>query len=342
MEQCLTFDDVQLVPMYSEVRSRGDVDTSSKLDDETVLRMPLIASPMDTICEEEMAIALGNIGGLGIIHRFFTIEEQVAQIKSTLEQTKYVGAAIGATHKDQERIDALVEAGCRILDIDLAHGHCQIMQESIAWIKDKYPHVHIMAGAVATADAVNDLAQWGAHSIRVGVGNGSMCATRIQTGVGIPLFSALQSCSKAARNHGVKIIADGGCRTPGDVAKAFAAGADAIIIGSLFAGTKETPGSIKKTGLFPDQKLFKQYRGSASIDSKIARGEEGKNVEGTSTLVPYRGKVKRLVSEIEDGVRSAMSYVGAFSMADFQEKSTFVNVTSAGIREAFPHGLLKS
>ena len=341
-EISLTFDDVFIIPQYSEILSRNNIDTWTNVGDDIGLNVPLIATPMDTICEKEMAIALGKLGGMGTIHRFMSIDEQIAQVNETLN---YVGeyhlaAAVGVGKGDRERIVRLCqETNIKILNVDIAHGHHLLMKDTIKAIKAGFnDEIHIMAGTVCTSEAVKDLIEWGANSIQVGVGNGSLCTTRIKAGVGVPQFTALRQCALAAHGTGVSIISNGGCKSPGDIAKAIAAGASAVVVGSLFAGTKETPGEIRKTGTWPNETLYKAYRGSASADSKSARGEKT-NIEGTSQVVLYRGKVKRIVDDVMDGLRSSMSYTGALTIQEFQHKAIFNRVSQAGLNEAQPHGL---
>ena len=197
-----------------------------------------------------------------------------------------------------------------------------------------------MVGNIATREAAKDLCEWGADGIRIGIGGGSLCSTRIQTGVGLPMVSSVSDCVSVADDYDVPCMADGGVRMPADVCKGIVAGADTVMLGSLLSGTKESPGTITKQGMWPNEILQKKYRGSASLESKTDRGES-KNVEGYSTSTPYKGKVKRIVNDIMDGVRSSMSYVGAGNILEYQAKAEFVSVTSNGVSEATPHLLTK-
>lgn len=344
IKTALTYDDVNIIPQYSEIRHRQDIDTSVKLSNTLTLTAPVISSPMDSITEFEMAFAMAKCGGIGVLHKFLPIEEQRFQVKQLKlrsrlpENRRYpVGAAIGATADYLERAEELINANVDLLILDVAHGHHKLIKDALTSLKNKFDHqVHIMAGSIATKEAAKDLINWGADSLRVGIGSGSLCSTRIQTGVGIPMISCLQEINEVASKHNIPVIADGGLRTPGDIAKAIAAGANAVILGSLLSGTKETPGILEKTGTWPNEKLQKKYRGSASLESKIDRGET-KNVEGYSTIVPYKGKVKRIIDDVLHGLRSACSYVGATTLKEFQERATFIQVTNAGITEAQPH-----
>ena len=234
-----------------------------------------------------------------------------------------------------ERAQELVNNGCNVLLIDVAHGHHKLVKEAMRRIKNE-TNVEVIAGSIATKAAAKHLIEWGADALRVGIGNGSLCETRIRTGVGVPQVSALIDVCSVADNHSVPVIADGGIRYVGDVAKSLGLGASSVMVGSLFSGTKETPGEIIKQGEWPNERLYKKYRGSASLDSKSDRGESN-NVEGNSKIIEYKGKVIRIISDIRDGLRSAFSYVGASDVLDFQSKCEFVRVTSNGTIEAKPH-----
>ena len=335
MKEELTFDDVSIKPKYSRITSRNNCWTGIEyagID----LSTPLIASPMDTVCGYDMAKALGELGGLGIIHRFNPIEEQLQGMLTLEEENIPYGVAVGVGEKAEYRIDQLLSwTNLDVMCIDVAHGHHIMVKDTINYIKDIDEDMHILAGNICTSEAAADLESWGADSLRVGIGNGSMCETRIRAGVGVPQVTALRDCIDEVY---IPIISDGGCKTTGDVAKAIGLGADVVMIGSLFAGTKETPGIIQKSGMWPNEVLYKKYQGSASIDSKLARGETT-HVEGNSKTLPYKGKVKRIVDDINDGLKSSMSYIGAQNIPDFQRNAEFIRVTQAGQLEAKPHGL---
>ena len=335
MKECLTFDDVSIVPKYSDILHRKDCNTMTKVTKNIYLEIPIISSPMDTITEFDMAWSMAQLGGVGVIHRFMSIEKQVEIMRSFVSMT--VGAAIGATGDYIERAQALVEGSCKIILIDVAHGHHLLVKDTIGRLKNEVSgNYDIVAGNVATREAAQFMCDAGADAVRVGVGSGSLCSTRIQTGVGIPMVSAICDVASVCDDYGVSVIADGGMRTPGDVAKAIAAGADCVMLGNLLSGTKETPGSITKTGIWPNEVLQKKYRGSASLEAKSDRGETH-NVEGYSTTIPYKGKVKRIIDDILDGLKSSMSYVGASNLEEFQSLAEFVKVTNSGINEAKPH-----
>ena len=394
MKKYLTYDDVNIVPKYSEIKSRDDVDLSTRFTKNTTMSMPIVASPMDTVTEYKMASEMLDHGGVGVIHRFQSIEKQAEQMKRVWRQwdswynigdqnkdrtdhtrifdewykgvrhwnspptksdyedlhellwfateakkdEEYWGkrplcAAVGATGDYFERAKELVINGCNVILIDVAHGHHNNVGEAIEKIKSKISNVEVIAGNIATSDGARFLCGKGADAIRVGIGNGSLCETRIRTGVGLPQVSVLLDVHSVCDNYNVPIIADGGIRNVGDVAKGIGCGADSIMVGSLLSGTKESPGSIEKQGEWPNEKLFKKYRGSASRDSK---GSD-KNVEGNHKVIPYKGKVNRILSDISDGIRSSCSYVGANNLEEYRSLVEFVEVTHAGQVEARPH-----
>ena len=343
MKYAYTFDDLQIIPRYSEVESRSQCNLTTRFTKQYKLGTPLVASPMDTVTEYNMAIAIASHGGVGIIHRFMSIETQSSQVRKVKEREKLVSAAIGATGDYQERASALVNAGAIVLLIDVAHGNTKQVRDAIKWCKENLPeYVDVIAGNVATYEGSRNLAEWGADAIRVGIGNGSLCETRIRTGVGIPQVTALIESVRAVEESGidVPIIADGGIRMTGDVAKALSLGVDSVMLGSLLAGTRESPGEIQRMGIWPNEQLFKKYRGSASAEVKQVHGLEEKNVEGNSKLIPYKGKVERIINDIRDGVRSSMSYVNAKTITEFHTNSEHVLITQNGLIEAKPHLLL--
>ena len=393
MKTYLTYDDVNIVPKFSEVLSRENVDLSTRFTKKTTLSIPIVSSPMDTVTEYKMAREMLDMGGVGVIHRFQSIENQAEQMKRVWRQWDswyniggdkdrtdhtqvfedwYKGvyhwnspptksdyedlhellwfadeaqrdedywskrplcAAIGTTGDYLERAQELVNNGCNVLLIDVAHGHHKLVGDALEKIKNDIPRVEVVAGNIATREGAEFLLQSGADGIRVGIGNGSLCETRIRTGVGLPQVSTLLDVVTICDDFDVPCIADGGIRNIGDVCKGLGCGADSVMLGSLLSGTKESPGQIEKIGQWPNEKLFKKYRGSASRDSK---GND-KNVEGNHKVVPYKGKVHRLLSDIKDGIRSSFSYVGANNLSEYHSKVEFVRVTQAGTIEAKPH-----
>jgi IMP dehydrogenase len=337
MLRALSYDDVLLVPQYSDIESRKDVDISSILDAERNLHfsLPIISSPMDTITEEKMAIALARMGGLGIVHRYNTIEKQTKMAEIIFENispTK-VGFAIGITGDYLERATELCDLGARILCLDVAHGDHILMQRALSQLRDKLgDKPHLMAGNVATLDSCNRLAVWGANSIRVGIGGGSICSTRIQTGHGVPSLQSVIDCSHMP--YDVALIADGGIKNSGDIAKALAAKADFAMIGSLLAGTDCTPGDIISTESNNKRKV---YRGMASKDAQMDWRGKSSSLEGISTTVPYKGATVDVIDQLENGIRSAFSYSGARTIAEYWYKSIFIEQTSSGLIESKTH-----
>jgi IMP dehydrogenase len=335
-KQALTYDDIQLIPSYSEVESRQDIDLTTQLTTNYSIRVPLVASPMDTVCDSEMAIAMAELGGIGCIHRFLTISQQAHEVAFTSKTVKnrdwwtpYTMAAVGANGDYLERAQELVNNGANIILIDVAHGYHKFVRDAILNLKKNLPStVDIVAGNIATAKAAEALQDWGADALRVGIGGGSLCTTRVKTGFGVPNVTSLADVSSVAK---VPVIACGGIRNSGDIAKALAVGANSVILGSLIAGTKEAPGAIieKANG------LYKRYRGAASLETKSIHGQATRNVEGESTIVPFKGKVKFVVDGLLDGLRSALSYAGAEKLSEYFPE--YVVVTNAGVREAQPH-----
>jgi IMP dehydrogenase len=335
LTEALSFDDVLLVPQYSELESRKDVDLTSNLDDVIELKLPVISSPMDTLTETDMALAMHKAGGLGVIHRYNTIEEQLSLVYNVFRQDPdaRVSAAIGVTGDYFERAMVLCEAGVQVLCLDVAHGHHTLVKKALDKLKNTFAEsVHVMAGNVATRQAFDDLAEWGADSIRVGIGGGSICSTRLVTGHGIPTLQSILDCSKS--RYDAKIIADGGIKNTGDMVKAFAAGADFVMVGSLLAGTRETPGDVLKTN---EGIKYKVYRGMASRNAQKAYRGRSSTPEGISTTVPYRGGVEQILQDFHGGIASGLSYTGTNCLKDFYHKSRFVKQSSAGRNESNTH-----
>jgi len=347
MQKSLSYDDVLLVPQYSDIKSRAEVSTSTNLSAGLKLSLPIISSPMDTITETSMAFVMGTVGATGIVHRYNTIEEQTDIIKEVNEcfahepdmpyGTQQVGAAVGVTGDFIERAQALVFAGVDYICVDVAHGHHILMKEALYNLRKSLPSgFHIMAGNVATLVGINDLADWGADSVRCNIGGGSICSTRIQTGHGMPGFQTIVECAKTDRNVG--IIADGGIRNAGDIVKALAAGADAVMCGSLLSGTYETPGAVLKD----KYGSWKVYRGMASKEAQMNWKGDYSSYEGVSSHVPYRGYVDDILADLERNIRSGLSYSGARSIRELQATSVFIRQTSAGVTESNTHIANKS
>jgi len=333
IKESLSFDDVLLRPQYSEISSRSEVKILQELEGCGRFSLPIISSPMDTITEASMAIAMSDHGGLGIIHRYNTIEKQVDMAMCVMQCQCTTAAAIGVSDDFVDRATALYDAGVRLLCIDVAHGHHSKVRYAIEVLRKTFgSSVHIMAGNVATLEAFNDLADWGADSIRVGIGGGSICSTRIQTGHGVPTFQSILECSNS--NRDVALIADGGIRTSGDIVKAYAAGADFVMLGSLLSGTIESPG---ESFLGEDGSKYKTYRGMASKEAQRSWRGRFASVEGVSHFVPLKGRVEEVLSELEIGIRSGLSYTGAKNIPQLQAKARFIRQTNSGQIESSTH-----
>jgi len=470
MKEVLTFDDVLLVPQYSEVLPK-DVKIDTRLTRQIRINIPLVSAAMDTVTEAALAKALAREGGIGIIHKNLTPDEQARQVsivKKTengiiydpitvtpdmtvkeaidlmaeykigglpvvdeegrlvglltnrdvrfeknlskkikdlmtpreklivappdisLEKAKeilhqhrieklplvskdnklvglitikdimsviehpnaardekgrlLVGAAVGTSPETMERVEKLVKAGVDVIVIDTAHGHSRRVIETLEMIKADYPDLPVVAGNVATPEGTEALIKAGADAVKVGVGPGSICTTRVVAGVGVPQLTAVMECSEVARKYDVPIIADGGIRYSGDIVKALAAGAESVMVGSIFAGTEEAPG---ETILYQGRK-YKAYRGMGSLGamksgSADRYGQEGENKfvpEGIEGMVPYKGTVKDVVHQLVGGLRSGMGYVGARTIKELQEKAVFVKITPAGVKESHPHDII--
>lgn len=472
IRQGLTYADVLLVPRYSDIRSRKDVDTSAQLTRRLGLRIPLVSANMDTVTEAEMAIAMARRGGIGIIHRFNSVEQQVAEVRHVkrsesfviespytidpaatvgqaralldehgitglpvvdeagklvglltsrdilfvhddsrvvlevmtprerlvtaprgttitqaeevlqthkveklplvdrddrltglitlrdiLKRTLYpesskdqkgrllVGAAIGVVGDYLERAQALVEAGCDVLVLDIAHGHSENALCAMRTIRGRLSHVELIAGNVATAEGTRDLIEAGADAVKVGVGPGSICITRVVTGVGVPQLTAVMDCAREAERYDVPIIADGGVRQAGDMAKALAAGAATVMVGNLLAGTRESPGVV----VMRNGRRYKTSRGMASAGATLERrrrekpGWEGEEdvsdvvPEGVEGMVPFKGDVADVIVQMVGGVRSGMSYLGARTLTELRENANFIQITAAGMQESQAH-----
>ncbi len=337
-----SYNDVLIIPKYNKVLSRKDVNLETFVTKNHKIKIPILAANMDTVCESEMAIALGKLGGLGVIHRFMTIENQAKEVKRVKEQNLLAAAAIGI--KDfQERAKTLVEAGVDIIVIDIAHGHSKYAGKTLDFLKENYPKIDIMAGNIATKDAAEYFISKGADALKVGIGAGSVCTTKTMTGVGMPQVTAVMDVHEASQGK-IPICADQAIRNPGDMAKALGAGANNVMLGYVFSASEESPGEI----IEKDGKKFKIYRGMASFEAMSEKNKlknenhEIINIEGKKTLIPYKGPIKPIVEKFLGGLSSGMTYVGAKDMENFIGKSDFVYITSAGRKESSPHGLNNS
>ena len=329
MKKALSFDDVLLKPKYSDIESRKHIDIGVCLGREIYLSLPIVSAPMDTVTGPHMAHAMSQFGGCGIIHRYNTIEEQVDMLKNV---GVLKAAAIGVTGDYLERAQALVAVGCTLLCLDVAHGHHKLVKEALYAIRNTVGMgIHVMAGNVATLDGFNDLSDWGADSVRVGVGGGSICSTRIQTGHGIPTLQSVLDC--AGSDKPAAIIADGGIKNSGDMVKALAAGADAVMVGSLLAGTIETPGEF----FLNNGRQYKTYRGMASVEAQIEWRGHSSSIEGVSHTIPAKGPAYKIIEQLDNGIRSGFSYSGARSLQELWSKAEFVQQTPAGQFESSTH-----
>ncbi len=339
----LTFDDVLLVPAYSEVLPR-EVDLHARFSRNIVLDIPFVSAAMDTVTEAPMAIAIAAAGGIGVIHKNMSIEAQAGEVRKVKAAGFKVAAGIGVTPDSVDRASALVAAGVDAVVIDSAHGHSKGVLEQLARIKAAFPSgLDVIAGNIATAEAGRALATAGADGVKVGIGPGSICTTRIVAGVGVPQLSAISEVSEALKGTGVPVIADGGLRYSGDVVKALAAGGDCVMCGSMFAGTDEAPGEIVEDG----GRRFKAYRGMGSIDAMKAGSKDryfqDKETE-TKKLVPEgivgrvacKGPLEGVVYQLVGGLRSGMGYCGASNLEALRQ-ARFVRVTASGMAESHPH-----
>ena len=334
MIEALTYDDVLLMPQYSDIRSRSEIDISSDMGNELKIELPIFASPMDTISSTHMAQAVSMEGGSAIIHRYNSPQVQADIVGEAVELgATNVGFAVGVTGEFIMRTEKCLDAGGNFVCVDVAHGHHVMMREVLASLRREFgADLHIMAGNVATLEGVNALADWGANSVRCNIGGGSICSTRVQTGHGMPGLQTIFDCSKTSRN--VTIIADGGIRNSGDIVKAIAAGADAVMLGSLLAGTKETPGEIIMDS---DGTRYKMYRGMASKEAQMDWRGRYSSFEGVSSRVPYRGSVRYVLEDLEKGIRSGFSYSGARNVLELQARARWVRQTQAGAGESRTH-----
>ncbi len=338
-QEALCFDDILLVPQESGVSSRHAVDLSMKIgsgDRSITLDLPLIASPMDTVCGKDMCIAISNLGGMGILHRYLPIEEQV-DIVTYLSNGGYkFGVSVGATNNFMDDARKLVDAGTKLILVDIANGHSDYAIEAVKQLRKEFD-IHIMAGNVATAVGFKNLVEAGADSVRVGIGGGSACTTRIVSGHGVPtLQSIIEIASWKQLYTKTSVIADGGIRNSGDMVKAFAAGADAVMVGSMLAGTDESPGEVTKDHNGRDVKMF---RGMASAHAQMDKFGKVSVAEGISTTVPYTGSVSHIVEQVRGGLGSGCSYSGVNALSELAKKAEYIKVSSASLNESKPHAI---
>lgn len=356
IKEGLTFDDCLLVPAYSSVVP-AKVSTQTTLTKKITLQAPITSAAMDTVTEAQMAIAMAQLGGLGFIHKNLTIDQQaelVKQVKQTKPNSKVatidqqqqlvVGAAVGVSEDTLERVSALVKAGVDIIAVDSAHGHSLGVIETIKQIRKNYPDLEIVGGNIVTSQAAIDLIYAGVDCVKVGVGPGSICTTRVVAGVGMPQLSAIMDVVSVTKQYHIGVIADGGIKQSGDIVKALAAGADAVMLGGLFAGCDETPGAIIEM----DNKKFKHYVGMGSLiamqkgssDRYFQGGQKDLKKlvpEGIEALVPYKGSIHDVFYQMLGGLRSGMGYCGCKTVSELKENAVFVKISSNGLIESHPH-----
>lgn len=353
----LTYDDLLLIPQESSVVP-NEVKLETCLTKKIKLNIPLLSAAMDTVSEHEMAIALARLGGISIIHKNLSIEKQAKEVKLVKEASYegypnaildengklLVGAAIGANDEAVERAAKLLEAGANVLVLDSAHGHSKNVIETTKKIKKTYANVQLIVGNIVTKEAAKDLIEAGADAVKVGIGPGSICTTRIVAGVGYPQASAVDEVVSYCKDKGICVIADGGIKYSGDIVKALALGADTVMLGSMLAGTLEAPGEI----IEKDGKKYKSYVGMGSL-AAMKRGsadryfqsketkQEKLVPEGIEGVVQYKGSVENVVYQLLGGLRSGMGYCGSKDISELKEKARFIRTTSNGLKENHPH-----
>jgi IMP dehydrogenase len=340
MHENKTFDDYLLVPQFSDIRSRKEINISTKLG-KFNFGIPIISSPMTTVTETAMSLKMAELGGFGIIHRYCSIKKQVGILSDVKRENKnsFVGAAVGTVDDFKERVSELIVNGADLICVDVAHGHHILVKEAIEWIKKNFENIHLMAGNIATGEGFRDLSLWGADSIRVGVGGGSICSTRIQTGHGVPTLSSIFDCYQIKKKFNLNsgIIADGGIRNSGDIVKALAAGSDMVILGSLLAGTSESPSEL----LDINGEKFKLYSGMASKESQESWRGYSTSIEGVSSRTRYVGLLENVIAEFVANIKSGLSYSGVRTIKDLQEGTIWSLQSNNSLNESKPHILNK-
>tara|TARA_B100001564_G_scaffold271414_1_gene233054 strand:+ start:30 stop:1109 length:1080 start_codon:yes stop_codon:yes gene_type:complete len=347
IKEALTFDDVLLLPQYSSIVP-ANTNINVSLSKTINLKIPFISSAMDTVTESKMAIAIAREGGIGVIHRNLDIKKQCNEVKEVKKNQLKVGAAIGTSQKELSRAKNLIDVGTDLIVIDTAHGHSKNVIMMLNKLKKFSSKITICVGNIATGEAAKLLYNSGADILKVGIGPGSICTTRMVAGIGVPQITALLDVKKAMYKKKIKIVSDGGIKFSGDIIKAVAAGADAIMMGSIFAGTEESPGKRFKFR----NKLYKLYRGMGSIGAMSSGSSERyfqKNHKDKSKFVPegvesrvlYKGKVSRIIYQLQGGLRSSMGYIGAQKLQDVSKKSKFIKITKAGFYESMVHSVEK-
>ena len=345
IKEALTFDDVLLVPRYSSVLP-SETNLNINLGNNVNLRIPFLSSAMDTVTTSSMAIAIAQEGGIGIIHRNLSTQEQSIEIKKVKKKNLITGAAIGTTNEDLTRAKSILDAGVDLIVIDTAHGHSEKVIKILNKIKKISSKTPICVGNIASSEAAIRLYNEGADILKVGIGPGSICTTRMIAGIGVPQITALMEVKKSMKNTKIKIISDGGIKFSGDLVKGLAAGADAIMMGSIFAGSEESPGKKFKY----KNKFYKTYRGMGSIGAMSAgssnryfqKNHEDKSkfvAEGVEARVSYKGPVGKILYQLQGGLRSSMGYIGAKMIKEISKKARFIKITKAGFYESMVHSV---
>ncbi|MEI6591690.1 MAG: guanosine monophosphate reductase [Holophagaceae bacterium] len=335
VETAITFDDVLLIPAYNHHQSRRIVDTSmTDKSGKLTLGLPIMTSNMDTVTEDAMADFVGERGGIGVLHRFVSVEDNVAMFKRCKHP---VFVSVGTAESEMERVEALRDAGAQYFCVDVAHGHAKYVGKMVKRMRAVLPNECIMAGNVATYAGADYLAGVKADIIKVGIGPGSVCTTRIKTGFGVPQLTAIQECARADRS----IVADGGVRTPGDIVKALAFGADFVMIGGMLAGTRPTPGEpIRDAAGRPTHKVYRGMASAEVADDHLGGLTGWKTAEGVATKVTYREDEEEIIADIVGGLRSGLTYGGANTIRELQRKLNYMLVSPAGRIESLPHKTL--
>ncbi len=345
INEALTFDDVLLLPRYSNILP-SETNIALDLSKNIKLKSPFLSSAMDTVTESSMAIAMAKSGGIGVIHRNLSVKSQNKEILKVKKNKLLVGAAIGTSSEDLKRAKILLNSGVDLLVIDTAHGHSKKVLQILSKVKKFTNDVPVCVGNIATAEAAKKLNNEGADIIKVGIGPGSICTTRMVAGIGVPQITAIMEVYKSLKGKKTKIISDGGIKFSGDIAKAIAAGADAIMMGSIFAGTDESPGKKFKI----KNKYYKKYRGMGSIGAMSAGSSNRyfqKNYKDVSKFVPegvdgrveYKGNVSKIIYQLKGGLKSSMGYIGAKNLKDIKKNAKFIKITKAGFYESMVHSV---
>ncbi|AVN61019.1 IMP dehydrogenase [Mesoplasma florum] len=355
INEAITFDDVLLVPNYSEVLPH-EVCLKTKLTKNIELNIPIISAAMDTVTESELAIAIASIGGIGIVHKNLTIEQQANEIKivKSIKPTDEfpnacvdangflrVGGAVGVNDETLTRVEGLISAGIDVLVVDSAHGHSKGIIDVVKAIRVKYPNLDIIAGNICTVEGAEALYKAGADCVKVGIGPGSICTTRVVAGVGVPQITAINDVYNWSINKDVTLIADGGIKYSGDVVKALAAGAHSVMLGSMLAGTEEAPGQE----VIINNKRYKTYVGMGSLaamkrgssDRYFQKGAKKLVPEGIEAVVPFKGTLEEVIFQLVGGLRSGMGYTGSNTIETLRHNAKFVKITGASLKESHPH-----